>query len=109
MISKASAGGEDGDAAAHGVVERAGERLGAAIDVDDDRLRPSADLGEAVGGGERHHLVGTGDDGRDDPPGRPCLGDRLDQRRMVAAEIGEDMRHARFRQRVEQRHGGCMH
>ena len=82
---------EDGDAAARGVMQRAGQRLGAAIDMDDDRLWTSTHLGEAVGGGKRHHFVGAGDHRRYDTPGRTCMCDGFDQRRMVAAEIREDV------------------
>jgi hypothetical protein len=66
-------------------------------------LGAAGQLGVAVGAGHRDHFVRTGDDGGDRPTQRSRLGDRLDESRMVAAEIGEDIGNAGFLQRLEHR------
>ena len=91
------------------VVDRAAERLRAAFDMHDDRLGAAGQLRVAMGAAHRHHFVGTGDDGRNWPTERSRLGDRLDQRRMIAAEIGEDVGDARFLQRLEHCRAGGIH
>ena len=79
-----------------GVVDRPAQRLRAAVDMHHDRLGPPRQLRVAMGAGHRDHFVRTGDDGGDRPAQGSRLGDRLDESRMIAAEIGEDIGDARF-------------
>ena len=78
---------------------------GAGIDVHDDRLRPAADERVGVRGAERDHLVRAHDELREfaGPALGPRLGERLDQAGMIAAEVGEDVLHARLGERLEER------
>ena len=96
---------EHGSAAAHGVVHHAANVLGAGIDVDHDRLRLTRHHGVRVGGGERHRLVRAEDELRQlilTAIGLG-LGEGLDDAGVIAAEIGEDVADARFRQCLEER------
>src|SRR5262249_4531875 len=56
-----------------------------------------------------HHFVGAGYDRRDRAAAGAGLRDRLDQRRMVAAEIREDVGHAGLCQGFEQGHAAGVH
>ena len=48
---------EYGHAAARHIVDRARERLGSALYVDDDRLRPPCELRISLGASQCHHLI----------------------------------------------------
>ncbi len=74
------------------IVDGAGERLGAAVDVDEDGLGATAELSVAVGAAQRHHLVRAGDDIGNAAAGDPRFGDGLDDGGMVAAEIRKYVR-----------------
>src|SRR5262249_59874818 len=93
------------DPAAHGVADSAAHVLGAGIDVHDDRLRSAADERVGVRGAERDHLVRADDELREfaGPTLGPRLGERLDQTGMIAAEVSEDVLHARLGERFEER------
>jgi hypothetical protein len=90
------------DAAFGGVVQGAGERLRAAFDMDEDGLPAARDLSEAVRRAERDHLVRTDDKPRRRPACRARFGQTLDDRRVIAAQVGEDERDAPFAQRLYQ-------
>ncbi len=111
LLRKGRGAGKDEDrgAAFGGIVDSAAERLGAAFDVDEHGLRLAAHLREAVGAAQRHHLVRAGDQARNLPAGHLCLRDRLDQRRVIAAEIGEDVSDSGFRERFEKCRAGSVH
>ncbi len=100
---------EDGHAALGGVMDGAADRLRAAFDVDEHGLRLAAHQREAVGAAHRHHLVRAGNETRNRAAGNFRFGHRFDQRRVVAAEIGEDVRDAGFRQRLKECRAGRVH
>jgi hypothetical protein len=84
-------------------VDRAGQRLGAALDVHQHRLRASGGGGKSMRGAHAHHFVGAGDDARDGAARGARGRDGLHDRRVIAAEIGEYKFDAEILQRVEQR------
>jgi hypothetical protein len=77
--------------------------------VDDHGLGDAAHLRIALRGAEPHHFVVAGYDCGDLPVCRAGFGDRLDQRRMIAAEIGEDAGHAFLLEGIKQRRAGSVH
>src|ERR1700676_4702785 len=85
-----------------GVMYRPGEGLSTALDMNDDGLGAFGYLSEAMRGTQSHHLVGTGDDSRDETAQGPALRQAFHEARMVAPEIDEQMRDAGFPQRLEQ-------
>ena len=93
---------QHGDAALGDVVDGSGHGLGAAIDVHQDGLGASGDLREALGAGQRDHFIGAGDHLRNGLAGGPGLGQRFDDSRMVAAEIGEQVRDSGIDQGLDQ-------
>ena len=83
------------------VVNRAAERLRAAVDVHEHRLRATRGLRIAMRGRHRDHFRRTGDDLRTRLVRRARLRDRLDQSGVIAAEIREQIFDAAFDQRIE--------
>jgi len=90
-------------------VDGAAQRLRAAFDMHDHGLRLPVELRGAMRAAERHHLTGRRDHLRNRPAQRASFRDRLDQRWMVAAEICEQVRHARIHQRLKQGGAGAVH
>jgi len=92
------------DASAHGVVDAAAEVLRARVDMHQHGLRLPGDHRVSVRGGHGDGLVGADDDVRQRvrPALRAGLRHRLEQPRMIAAEVGEDIRDAGLRQRLEE-------
>ena len=69
-------------------MNRAGERLRAAIDMDDHRLRAPRDERMTMRGRECDHLVGTGDEIGHRPARRARLGIGFDEGHAVADQYG---------------------
>ena len=79
-----------------GVVHRGAEVLRSDVDVHEDGLGPAGRRGEAVGGAHRGELVWAGHELGDGPglARLPEAGSRLEQWRVVRAEVREDVLHA---------------
>jgi hypothetical protein len=102
---------QDRHPAAHRVVDGAAEILGAGVDVHDHGLRLAGHHRVGVRGGQRDGLVRA-----HDQPGQaatlgagPVLSERLENPRMVAAEVGEDVADARLGQRLKERGARRVH
>ena len=91
------------DSALGGIVNRAGQRLGAALHMHQHRLRASGGRRKSMRGAHAHHFIRAGDDARDGAAGRARGRDGFHDRRVIAAEIGEYKFDAEILQRVEQR------
>src|SRR5215469_14301057 len=72
-------------------------------------LRAAAELGVALGAGERHHLIGARDHFRRGRAARSGLRQSFEQAGVVAAEVGENVGDARIVERFEKRRAGGIH
>ncbi len=91
------------------VVDRPAHRLRSAFNVHDHGLRFPGNLGKAVRGRKRDHLVGTGDDLGKTAAAFGLRRNRLDEGGVVAAEIGKDVLDPGFAQGIEQGSTGRRH
>ena len=88
-----------------GVVDRAAQVLGAGVHMHQHSLGFPGHRGVGVRRAEGHGLVRADDQFRQvrAMAFRPGLGERLDQARMVAAEVGEHVADSGFGQRLQER------
>src|SRR5689334_17199489 len=86
-------------------MDRPGQRLGAAIDMDQHGRYASGDLRETLGASEGNHFVRTRDDLGSGLSGGPGLRQSLDNSGVIAAEIHKQVRDSGVYQGFDQSAG----